>query len=354
MKVVTTLPQNDLRKVPEAARAIEDQGFDGVVTLENRHNPFLPLAVAAVHTERLELATGVAIAFPRSPMVVANLGWDLQAASGGRFVLGLGSQVKGHNVRRFSVPWSPPAPRMREYVEALRAIWRSWSPEARESKERLDYRGDHYQFTLMTPNFTPEPLETPPPPVTIAAVGPATLRVAGRVCDGVRLHAFCTRLYLENTVLPILTSALAESDRKRENFQISGGGFVVTGPDDEAVQRQFDWVRMRVGFYGSTRAYWPVLAEHGLEELGEKLNYLSKNDGWAQMTKEVSDDVVRLFAAVGRHDEIVGAVEERFGGISDVISASASSEIAGDLPTGVIEDLKALPTSFQGFSTSPG
>ena len=164
--------------------------------MENQHDPFLPLAIAATATERVELLTGIAIAFARSPMSAANIGWDLQVASRGRFVMGIGSQVKGHNQRRFSVPWSAPAPRMREYVEALRAIWRCW-----KYGEKLDYQGEHYTFTLMTPNFVPEHADYPLPPITMAGVGPAMLRVAGEVCDGVRLHPFCTRKYMETVVV---------------------------------------------------------------------------------------------------------------------------------------------------------
>jgi probable F420-dependent oxidoreductase len=338
VKVFTTFPQADLRQIPDAVRAIEADGYDGIVALENRHEPFMPLAVAAVNSERLQLATGVAIAFPRSPMVVANTGWDLQKASNGRFELGLGSQVKGHNERRFSVPWSAPAPRMQEYVQAVRAIWTSW-----QTGEPLNFESDHYRFTLMTPNFTPEPLETPLPAITIAAVGPATLRVAGRVCDGVRLHAFCTREYIEAAVMPQLATGLQQAGRSRSDFSISGGGFVCTGPDDASVAEQVEWVRYRIGFYGSTRAYWPVLEQHDLLDIGQQLNHLSKNNGWDQMAALVSDDVVRLFAAVGRHDEIAAAIEDRFGGISDAVGASASPEIPADLPPDVIQDIQRIP-----------
>ena len=347
MQVMTTIPQRDLRLVPDAVRKIEAKGYDGITTPENRHDPFMPLGVAAVNTTRLRLSTGIAIAFARSPMVVANLGWDLQSASGGRFVLGLGSQVKGHNERRFSVPWSAPAPRIREYVGALRAIWRNWS-----DGEPLDFGGQHYRFTLMTPNFTPEPIDSPPPPITIAAVGPAMMRVAGETCDGVRLHAFCTRKYLENDVMPRLQRALEKGQQSREHFQISGGGFVVTGPDDATVAKMFDWVRMRIGFYGSTRAYWPVFAQHGLEDLGEKLNHMAKNNQWEAMTGEVSDDVVHLFAAVGRHDELKAAIEQRFGGISDSISDSASPELEGTMPSDLIQDIQKIPTPFTDYSSS--
>jgi len=346
MRILTTLPQDDLRKVGTAAKAAEAVGFDGVFTLENRHEPFLPLAVAATETERVEIGTAVAIAFPRSPMVVANAAWDLQVASRGRFVLGLGPQIRAHNEKRFSVPWSPPMPRMREYVQALRAIWRSW-----ETGERLRFEGEHYRFTLMIPNFVPESLHLPPVPVTLAAVGPLSLRLAGEVADGVRVHPFCTRRYHEEAVLPRLAEGWAKSGRTRETFEITGGGFVATGPDEAAVAAKVEWVRMRVAFYGSTPAYWPVLEAHGLGDLGRKLNALSKEGKWAEMTREIPDDVVRLFAAVGTHAEIAGAIAERFAGC-DTIYATVSSELPSDLPPDVVQDVRRVPATFTGYATS--
>ena len=347
MRVLTTVPQADLTEVPDAARQVEADGYDAIVTMENRHDPFLPLAVAATATERVELVTGIAIAFARSPMSVANVSWDLQGASRGRFVLGLGSQVKGHNVRRFSVPWSPPAPRMREYIEALRAIWRCW-----KTGEKLDYQGEHYQFTLMTPNFTPEPIEAPMPAVTIGAVGPAMMKVAAEVCDGVRLHPFCTRRYMEEMVVPKLEQGLAKTGRSRENFEITGGGFIATGPDDEAVDEMVEWVRMRIGFYGSTPAYFPVLELHGLEDLGHKLNRMSKEGQWEQMTAEIPDDVVRMFAAIGKHDEIAAEIERHFGGVSDAIFASVATTMPADYPPGLIQDIQRIKTRFSEYSVA--
>ena len=347
MRVLTTVPQADLTEVPDAARRVEADGYDAIVTMENRHDPFLPLAVAATATERVELVTGIAIAFARSPMSVANMSWDLQGASRGRFVLGLGSQVKGHNVRRFSVPWSPPAPRMREYIEGLRAIWRCW-----KTGEKLDYRGEHYQFTLMTPNFTPEPIEAPMPAVTIGAVGPAMMKVAAEVCDGVRLHPFCTRRYMEEMVVPKLEQGLAKTGRSREQFEITGGGFIATGPDDEAVDKMVEWVRMRIGFYGSTPAYFPVLELHGLEDLGHKLNRMSKEGQWEQMTAEIPDDVVRMFAAIGKHDEIAAEIERHFGGVSDAIFASVATTMPADYPAGLIQDIQRIETRFSGYSVA--
>jgi probable F420-dependent oxidoreductase len=347
MRVFTTLPQEDLRKVGPAARAIEAEGYDGVASMENKHDPFLALAVAGAATERIELHTSVAIAFARSPMAVANAGWDLAGSTGGRFVVGLGSQVRAHNERRFSVPWTPPAPRMREYVQALRAIWRCW-----KTGERLAYEGQHYRFTLMTPNFAPEPIDAPPPAVTIAAVGPAMLKVAAEECDGVKLHGFCTRRYIEKAVMPGLAEGLKKAGRARTNYEISGGGFLATGPDDATVSRMFEWVRERVAFYGSTQAYFPVLALHGLEDLGHKLNAMTRQGKWTEMAEEVPDDVVHLFAAVGRYDEIVNAIAERFGGLTDALNARANAAQPGHLPRELIQDIRRVPHNFAGFRHS--
>jgi probable F420-dependent oxidoreductase len=345
MQIYTTLIQSDLCKVPDDIRRIEAAGYDGISTQENRHDPFLPLGVAAVHSKRLQLATGVAIAFPRSPMIMANLCWDLQVASKGRFVLGVGPQVKGHNERRFSVPWTPPAPRMREYIQAMRAIFNTW-----KTGEPLAFEGEHYQFSLMTPNFTPEPMAFAPPPITMAAVGPAMLRTAGHVADGVRLHGFCTPKYFRNVILPELETGMARGGRKRENLQVSGGGFVLTGATDEEVHQSVEYYRARVAFYGSTRAYWPVFEQHGLEELGLKLNHMSKTGQWQAMAAEISDDVMQLFAAIGRHDEIVGEIEQHFGGLIDVVADSASYDTPGQLPPEVIQDIQRIEVPFTGFA----
>jgi probable F420-dependent oxidoreductase len=346
MRILTTVPQEDLNEVPAAARAAEAAGYDGLITSENKNDPFLALGVAAVNTTRISLGTGIAIAFSRSPMPVANASWDLQVSSRGRFVLGLGSQVRAHNENRFSVAWTPPAPRMREYVESLRAIWRCW-----EKGEKLSYRGQHYKFTLMTPNFSPRSTGQPMVPVTIAAVGPAMLRLAGELCDGVRLHGFCTRRYLDDVVMRELTAGMARSGRKREQFEIAGGGFVATGPDDEAVDKLVEWVRCRVAFYGSTPAYWPVLEVHGLHELGRKLNAMSKAGQWDKMAAEIPDDVVRLFAAVATHRDLAREIERRFGGVADAVTLSGGYGVRQHLPPDLIQDIRRIPSSFGGYRT---
>ena len=346
MKVQFAMQGVPLKNAGTFAREIEDAGYDGIVTQENANEPFLPLAVASTTTESIQLATGVAIAFPRSPMVVAEASWDLQAASGGRFVLGLGSQVKGHNERRFSVPWSPPAPRLKEYIQSLHAIWKCWA----EGGKDLAYIGKHYSFTLMTPNFTPEPMGQVGAPVTIAAVGPAMMRVAGHVCDGVRLHGFCTRKYIENVIMKELETGFGRGGRTRENFEISGGGFIATGKTEEEVRKMYDWVRYRVAFYGSTRTYWPVFEQHDLLDLGEKLHRMSVQQRWDEMAAEVSDDVVDLFCAHGTWDVIASRIEERFGGLSDSIGfQTATGEQPSLIDPGVLQDIQKIGTTFKGY-----
>jgi probable F420-dependent oxidoreductase len=347
MRIATTLPQDDLRKVKAAARSIEAHGYSVISTLENKHDPFLALGIAAVETETVELATGIAISFSRSPMAVANVSWDLNEASRGRFVLGLGTQIKAHNERRFSVAWTPPAPRMREYLRALNAIWRCW-----RFGEPLAFEGEHYRFSLMPPYFVPESLGLRIPPVTLAAVGPAMLRVAGEAADGVRLHPFCTRKYLETVVMAELGKGMARSGRQRQHFEITGGGFLATGPTYEVVHKQREWVRGRVGFYGSTPAYYPVLEAHGLQDLGLKLNRMTKEGAWDKLAAEISDDVLDLFVASGRHDQIKAVIARRFADTSDTIYVSANSDQPADLPPDLVADLADIKTPFEGFKTS--
>src|ERR1700722_4680709 len=347
MRVLTSLPQDDLRKTAAAARAAEAAGYDGALTMENKNDPFLAHAIAAVSTERMLLGTSVAIAFPRSPMVVANASWDLQIASRGRFVLGIGPQIRPHNERRFSVPWTAPAPRLREYVQALRAIWTTW-----ETGEKLDFRGKHYPFTLMPPYFMPPSTGQKMVLITLAAVGEHSLRLAGEVADGVRLHGFCTRRYIEESIIPRVGEGMARTGRVREHFEITGGGFVATGKDAEATAKAFEIVRGRVAFYGSTPGYWGVLELHGHGDLGRELNAMSKAGKWNEMASRVSDDVVHLFAAVGTHTEIARRIGERFGGGSDARNLRADCWAArGEIPPDVIGEIKRIATPFQGYKT---
>ena len=345
MRVFTTLPSRYWRDAAPFAAAAEAAGFDAAMTVELGHDPFAPLAFAALATARIELTTSVAVAFPRSPTVLASQAWDLAANSNGRFVLGLGTQVKGHNERRFGIPWSPPAPRLRDYIGALRAVWRCW-----ETGERLDYQSEHYRLSLMTPDFSPEPTGLAPPPVTIAAVGRAMLRIAGEVGDGVRLHPLCSRRYLEEICLPEISEGMRRGERSRAHFDLHGGGFVATGRDEHTVAKAIDQIRQRIAFYGSTRTYLPILSLHGLDELGAQLHRLSVEGRWNEMPAKVSDDVVRIFAACGTYRELAGAVEARFGGLADSIDVNFPTGTSAGLQRELVADIHRIPHLFEGFA----
>ena len=346
MRVYTGMPQDNLNHSADAAAEAENAGFDGIVSSENQHAPFLPHAAAIPVTSKINLMTGIAIAFARSPMAVAETCFDLQHSSGGRFILGLGSQVRAHNVRRFSVPWSAPVPRMKEYIESLRAIWTCF-----EKDEKLEYEGEHYQFNLMTPNFKPPKSGQPMVPITIAAVGPAMLRLAGEVCDGVRLHPFCTRKYIDEVVMKELETGMKRGKRKRENLEIVGGGYIVTGPDEETVTKNLEWVRYRVAFYGSTPNYFPVWEVHGLEDLGKKLHQMSRDKLWEEMPNEIDDDVLKLFAAVGTYENVIKEIETRFGGASDSVSSGIRETDDPGMPTNLIRDIQRIESPFKSFNT---
>ncbi|HXC14292.1 MAG TPA: TIGR03617 family F420-dependent LLM class oxidoreductase [Stellaceae bacterium] len=345
MRVFTGLPMRRWREVGPFAAAAEAAGFDALTTVELGHEPFAPLAFAALATKRVELTTSVAVAFPRSPTVLASQAWDLHANSDGRFVLGLGSQVKGHNERRFGIPWSPPAPRLRDYILALRALWRCW-----EAREPLNHQGTHYKLTLMTPDFSPEPTGLPPIPVAIAAVGEAMLRVAGEVCDGVRLHPLCTRRYLDEVCLPQIHEGMRRGGRSRAHFDLHGGGFVATGPDQAAVAEAIGGVRRRIAFYGSTRTYLPILSLHGLDDLGHRLHRLSIEGRWDEMPNEIPEEVVRLFTACGTYREIAGAIEARYGGLADSIDLSFPADAPAGLQRELLSDIRRVPQPFEGFA----
>jgi probable F420-dependent oxidoreductase len=347
MIVESFIPLDDWRRAGPAAKAAEEAGFDAVMTAEIAHDPFTPLAFAAVATERIRLGTGIVVAFPRSPTVTAGVSWDLQQQSDGRFVLGLGSQVKGHIQRRFSTEWTKPVSRMREYVQSLRAIWKTW-----ETGEKLEFEGEHYRLSLMTPEFSPRPTGLPPVPVTIAAVGPDMLRMAGRICDGVILHGFCTPRYLREVALPRIEEGLAASGRARSQFLIRGGGFIATGSDDEAVAKALEEIRYRVAFYGSTRTYSGVLALHGHADVAEKLHELSVTGRWSEMARAVPDDVLQLFAAVATYDDLPAAIERQFGGLTDGTGLGFAPGTPGGLRRELLQDLQRIPSAFEGFSTT--
>ncbi|CAA0137579.1 putative protein [Mycolicibacterium vanbaalenii] len=296
----------------EAARA-EQFGYDTAWMPEIKHDPFCSLALAASRTERIKLGTAVSVAFARSPMVLATLANDLQLYSEGRFRLGIGSQVKAHITRRFSMPWSAPADRMREYILAMRAIWSAWS-----TSDRLDFEGDYYTHTLMTPFFDPGPNPWGPPQVILAGVGTRMTRVAGMVADGFFVHGFTTERYLREVTLPALQEGMrvaGRADADARAFEVLGSPFVVTGLDENAMAECAEAVRKRIAFYGSTPAYRPVLSLHGWDDLGAELTTLSKQGNWDQMTKSITDDVLDAFAVVAPPDELPAVVRRRFGDV---------------------------------------
>jgi probable F420-dependent oxidoreductase len=344
MRVSCSLPCEDWAACGPAASRAERDGFDSVSSHELKHDPFTPLAFAALATERVQLVTSVAIAFPRSPMIVALQAWDLHSHSKGRFVLGLGSQVKAHNERRFSTPWIAPAARLGEYIEAVRAIHRCW-----ECGEKLNYQGKYYNFSLMTPEFSPPPQRLPLPPVAMAAVGPLMLKTAARVADSVRLHSFATRAYLEQVVRPLLAHELAAAGKSFENFEISGGGFIATGPDAAAVQEEVEKVRYRVAFYGSTPAYRGVFDLHGVSDLGVKLTEMSRQGQWNRMAAEVPDDVLDLFVARATYDELPAAIERRYGGIVDTVGIDFAPGTPAATRQATVSAVQAIPSLFKGF-----
>jgi probable F420-dependent oxidoreductase len=348
MRVSIGLPVADWQACAAAARQAEDDGADAVTASELKHDPFTPLAFAALATRRVALVPSVAIAFPRSPMVVANHAWDLNRHSGGRFVVGLGSQVKAHNERRFSTPWIAPAARLGEYVEALRAIFRCW-----ETGEKLNYQGRYYNFSLMTPEFSPGPQGLRLPPVAIAAVGPLMLKTAARVADSVRLHSFATRAYLEQVVRPMLAQTLEAAGKSFENFEISGGGFVATGPDAAAVREAAEKVRYRVAFYGSTPAYRGVFDLHGVGDLGVRLNEMSRQGRWNEMAAQIPDDVLDLFVARATYDELPDAIARRYGGIVDTVSIDFAPGTSAATRQATIRAIQQIPSTFKEFRAHP-
>ncbi|MBI1886724.1 MAG: TIGR03617 family F420-dependent LLM class oxidoreductase [Chloroflexi bacterium] len=311
MRVETGLLGRSLPQIAEWAKRVEDTGFDGVITPETGHDPFFPLLIAAEHTRRMTLGTGVAIAFPRSPFVVAQIAWDLQQFSGGRFLLGLGTQVKGHNERRYSTPWpAPPGRRLKEYILCLRSIFTTFQNGARP-----DFQGRHYQFTLISPFFNPGAIQHPHIPIYISAVNAYMCRLAGELCDGIRLHGFNTLKYTREVILPNLEAGAKKAGRALSDIDIVGAGFIVAGRNEEEIERAKQPVKQQIAFYGSTRTYMPVLEAHGWGEAGMQLHRLSMEGRWQDMTSLITDEMVDEFAVVGTPEEIVPKLKERWGGI---------------------------------------
>jgi probable F420-dependent oxidoreductase len=300
------------------ARELEEAGYSGAWTAETAHDPFFPLLMGAEHTSTLELGTSIAVAFARNPMTLANIGWDLQAYSQGRFILGLGSQIKPHITKRFSMEWSKPAARMREMILAMRAIWDTW-----QNGTPLAFRGEFYTHTLMTPFFTPDARELEgfgPPRVYLAGVGELMTEVAGEVCDGFLCHGFTTERYLREVTIPALERGRAKAGKTMEGFEIVGPSFVVTGSNEEEMSAAATGTRQQIAFYGSTPAYRGVLELHGWGGLQDELNTLSKQGKWVEMGNLIDDDILNTFAVVGEPEKVAPELHKRYGDVIGRIS----------------------------------
>lgn len=330
MKVDTQLSATGLDDFVRSAREAEEIGFDGLYTVETQHDPLLPHALAAEHTNRIQLGTAITVAFPRSPAHLAQSASDLHAFSRGRFVLGLGSQVKAHVEKRFGAPFDPPVARMREFIQALHAFWRCWN-----DGERLNFRGTYYRHTLMTPFFAVPPNPYGAPKVMLAAVGPKMTGLAGEVADGLLLHSFTTQSYIERTVLPAFEEGARRSGRNRDELDVVAPAFVVTGSSEEHYASAAARVRQAIAFYGSTPAYRAVLETHGWGDLQEELNALSKRGRWEDMARLVDDEMLDAFAICGEPRDIAAKLLARYGSVCTRVAfslhtkhdAQASAEI---------------------------
>jgi probable F420-dependent oxidoreductase len=332
---VDGIVSGDLRAAADEARRAERDGYDGVWAAESGHDPLLALTIAAEHTERIEIGTSIVVAFGRSPMTLAHAAWDLHRYSDGRLLLGLGSQVKAHIERRYSMPWSHPAPRMREFIAALRAIWSCW-----QDGGELNFQGDFYTHTLMTPAFNPGPSPDGMPKVFLAGVGRGMTKVAGEIADGMLVHGFTTERYLREVTLPAVAAGLATRNLALADFEFFYPAFVVTGNTEEEMAAAAAGTRERIAFYASTPAYRGVLDLHGWGELQTELNALSKQGKWAEMGRLISDDVLDAFAVRGEPHQVPAELMKRFGDVIDRVSLYmpyASDQVAPLVVSGLQE-----------------
>jgi probable F420-dependent oxidoreductase len=334
IKVDAGIPMN-MNEVKARAEWLEAVGYDGAMTAETSHDPFLPLAIAAEHTQRVDLMTSIAVAFARNPMLLANLGHDLNSYSKGRFILGLGSQIRPHIRKRFSMEWSNPAARMKEMIQAMHAIWDCW-----HKGEPLNFRGEFYEHSLMTPVFTPTDAEYGAPRVFLAAVGPMMTRTAAEVADGLIIHAFSTAKYIKEVTVPIVEETLKANGRSREDFSLGYPAFVVTGETEEAFNKAKKMTQERIAFYGSTPAYKGVLECHGWDDLQPELNRLSKAGQWEEMGTLIDEDILNAFAIVGEPKDIVGELKTRYDGVLDRITLHFE-DLEAETVAGFIKELKA-------------
>jgi probable F420-dependent oxidoreductase len=333
---VDLMIQPDLRTAADEAAAAEAAGYDMAWAAETNHDVFMSLVPAAAATERIRLGTSIAVAFGRSPMITASAAWDLNDYSRGRFILGLGSQVRAHIERRFSMPWSAPARRMREYVAALRAIWDSW-----QFSEPLDFAGEFYKHTLMPPFFRPEPNDYGGPKLMLAAVGAEMTKTAAETADGLLVHPFTTRRWLDEHTLPVVREGLLARPADLSSFELSCAVFVVTGRDDEEMAAAIRGTKKQIAFYGSTPAYRRVLELHGWDDAFERLHELSQTGGWQQMADVINDEMLDAFAVVAPADDVGPALLGRFAGVLDRVSLYTPYKLDPDARSSAVDSIRA-------------
>jgi len=336
MKVDAALTITNLDAVAAAAPEIEASGYDGIFSFEGQHDPFFPLLLAAEHTEHVQLTTAVAIAFARNPMTLAQTAYDLQLASHGRFRLGLGTQIKPHIEKRFSMPWSQPVERMRELVLAIRAIWACW-----HEGTPLDFRGEFYRHTLMTPFFNPGPSPYGLPGIFLAGVGPRMTEMAGEVADGFIVHPFGTERSLRELTIPAVERGAARAGRSLADVEVAFPLMAVVADTDEELARGRDAMRPRLAFYGSTPAYRVILDVHGWGGLQPELNRLSKTGDWAAMSALITDEMVDAFSVQGTPDTVGAIVRERYGDLVQRISFDTSARLDRSRVERVLAGLRA-------------
>lgn len=304
MLIDASIPPIALNTIPAIARAAEELGFDGIWSSETSHDPFLPGALISEHTHRIHFGTAVAIAFARSPTTLAYTAWDLAQASQGRFILGLGTQVKAHIERRFGMPWPESVVgKLREQIAAMRALWNTW-----QKGEKLNFRGEHYKLTLMSPFFNPGPIEHPDIPIYIAGVNAGLARLAGECADGFHLHPFHSLRYLEQVLEPAIAEGAARSGRNRSEIKIATSAFFVTSPEEDL------FVRSQIAFYASTPSYRGVMALHGWEETAQQLSALASRGEWAAMPELINQEMLETFAVVANPAELPGRLKTRYEG----------------------------------------
>ncbi len=348
MRIYTTVSTGDPRDAGGVFRELEEIGYDGGFSFESKHDPFFPLVIAAGTTRRLQLGTAVAIGFARNPMVLANIGYDLQVITGGRFVLGLGSQVRPHIENRFSETWSKPVSRMREMVQALRAIWDAW-----EGHSKLDFCGEFYRHTIMIPAFNPGPNPYGPPRIFLGGFGPRMIELAGEIADGFLAHPFNTRRSLRQIALPALERGLGRSGRSRNNFEIVCVTMVVTWTNEQEYQAARASLQDQLAFYGSTPVYKSVLECHGWGDLHPELNRLSKQGRWNEMSRLITDDMMQEIAVMRPRREIAVAVLERLAGIADAVSLVNNRHPDPGHFGDIVADLRATPAVGGKYRMSP-